>query len=517
MTTSLRVMAARGVVWSTLQNWGVRLMTAMAFIVISRQLQPAEFGLVALAMSILAVLTLIGDVGMANYLVRKPEIDRSDTNTAFWTSIALASTIALVLAATAPLLSHLFGEPGMTPLLWALCGGLVIAGAASVPTTLLKRDLAFKTLALRATTATLIGSAVAIGLALLGAGAWALIVQSLVRGSIAAVTSFAASGWRPSFTYSRDKAGTMLKFGGTLLSIDLLIQARDRGEDFVLAAVNGAATLGLWSVASRLVRIIQETGSSVVSAVATPAFAKVQGDRKRLHRGFEVSLYTTGAVMFPPLLLLAVISPDLIPLLLGRQWTQTADVAQVIALTTAFAVFTYFDRAIFIAVGRLRPEVLLVSGIVALHLGLVLLFADQGLLVLAFVLLARVVLFIPIRGYVLHRVTGMPFRAYFKVSRVLAAALTMGLLAQLSILAIDSDRALLRSLVAAGVCLLAYPPLLWLLARPVVTSIVSDLRSVRGGRRRPPPVAHEQPSADVASPHPVTKPASDVEEPIRAR
>ena len=45
MTASLRSQAARGVVWSTLQTWGIRLTTALAFIVISRQLQPAECGL----------------------------------------------------------------------------------------------------------------------------------------------------------------------------------------------------------------------------------------------------------------------------------------------------------------------------------------------------------------------------------------------------------------------------------------------------------------------------------------
>ena len=67
---SLRAATASGVAWSALQTWTVRATAAGAFIVISRQLQPTEFGLVALAMSVIGVLTLLSDSGLATFIVR---------------------------------------------------------------------------------------------------------------------------------------------------------------------------------------------------------------------------------------------------------------------------------------------------------------------------------------------------------------------------------------------------------------------------------------------------------------
>jgi O-antigen/teichoic acid export membrane protein len=482
LTSSLRTQAASGVVWSAVQTWGVRLTTALAFIVISRQLSPTAFGLVALCMSVVAVLTLISDVGMATYLIRKPSVSQSDSSTAFWTSLIMASVLATTLALGAGGISNLFDEPDMRPLLWTLAGGLIIAGAGSVPTALLKRELKFKTLAYRGTTATLIGSAVAITLALLGAGAWALVAQSLVRGLLAAVLSFAAAKWWPSRTYDRRMARKMLGFGGTVLGIDLLNQVRDRGEDFILGSVAGTVALGYWAVAGRLVSIIRETGTSVVLSVATPTFARLQHDHARLVRAFETTLYTSAAVMFPAMAFLTVMSPDLVPLILGQQWAVTAETAQIVALTTAIATMSWFDRTVFISVGRLGPEIAMVAAFAAVHVAVVAAVAHQPIVVLAWALLLKGCFLFPIRAVVLHRVAAIPYRVYRSTARVgLAAGLYLALGLTTAAL-LDEAAVALRVTAGAVVALVVYPVALWLIARPVWRSLLADLSNL--GRRR---------------------------------
>ncbi len=497
VTPSLRARAASGVLWSGAQMWLVRATTAGAFIVISRQLQPAEFGLVALAMSVIAVLQLLGDSGMATYLIRTPGLGERHRSTAFWTSMLLATLLAGALAALAGPVSALFGEPGLAPVLRWLSLGLVLTGLGSVPSALMRRDMRFKQLALRGTVATLLGSVVAIVLALLGAGVWALVAQNLVRGVVNVAITWSVVHWWPRFLLDRREARAMLTFGSKLLSIDLLLQARTRGEEFVIAGVAGATTLGFWALANRLVKIIQETGSSVVSTVATPAFAKLQDDRPRLFRAYESALYTAGLVMFPAMLLLAVTSTDLVPLLLGEQWAVTSRVAQVVALSAALTVFSQFDRAVFVAVGTLRPEVVMVSVIVALHLGIVVLLLPHGLLWVAVGLLARVVLSLPVRQVVLHRTVGLPLRSSLKAWRVLLAAVVMALLVQVSSLLLDDAEAWLRVVVALAVAAATYPVALWLVARPVVRSVLADVRGLR--RRRPAAPPAQAPSEDAVA------------------
>ncbi|WP_432561337.1 lipopolysaccharide biosynthesis protein [Kineococcus sp. SYSU DK003] len=482
---SLRQRAAAGVIWSAVQMWLVRATTAGAFIIISRQLQPAEFGLVALAMSVIAVLQLLSDSGMATYLIRTQDLTERHRSTAFWTTTALAVLLAGVLAALAGPLAHLFGEPDLAPVLRWLSLVLVLTGLGSVPTALMRRDMRFKSLAVRGTIATLVGSVVAIVLALAGAGVWALVAQSLVRGLVNVAITWSVVRWFPRFVLDRREARTMLGFGSKLLGVDLLLQTRNRSEEFILAGMGSSALLGLWSVANRLVKILQETGSSVVSTVATPAFAKLQDDRPRLFRAYESALYTAGLVMFPAMLFLAVTSPVLVPFLLGDQWAQTADVAQIVAVTAALGVFSQFDRAVFVAVGKLRPEVVMVTGIVVVHIAIVLLLVPHGLLWVATGLLLRTLVSVPIRQLVIQRTVGIPVTSTVKALRVLAAAVVMAVVVWgvdtllLHSLA-DWARLLLSAVLAGTVYLLA----LVVLARPVFRRVLGDVRSLR--RRRGP-------------------------------
>nr|WP_281372910.1 lipopolysaccharide biosynthesis protein [Kineococcus aurantiacus] len=469
--------------WTAAQMWFVRATTAAAFIVIGRQLQPSEFGLVALAMSVIAVLQLLSDTGMANYLVRSQHVDERHRSTAFWTSLVLAGALAGLLALLAGALAHLFHEDDLAPVLRWLALTMVLTGLGSVPNALLRRDMQFKSLAVRGAVATVVGSVVAIVLALAGAGVWALVAQNLVRGAVTVVITWTVVRWRPHFVLDRSEARSMLSFGTKLMGMDLLLNARSRGTDFVLAGMGSSVLLGYWSIANRLVKIIQDTGSSVVSTVATPAFAKLQGDRERLARAYSTAMYSAGLVMFPATLFLTVTSPDLVPLLLGQQWADAAQVAQIVAATAALAVFSQFDRSIFIAVDRLRPEMVMVAGIVVSHVVIVVLLVPHGLTWVALGLLARQVLSLPVRQLVIRREAGIPLRSTVPALRVLLASLVMaGALVGAGALAHGVDtwvRVVVQVLVAA----LVYPPALWLVARPVFRRALVDVRALRGGRR----------------------------------
>lgn len=483
MPSSLRADAASGVVWTAVQIWTVRIATAAAFIVLSRQLQPMEFGLVALAMAVINVLNLFGDSGISTYVQRAKSIDRVTLSTAFWTNLIISTVLAGGLALLAQPVATVFDSPDLVPVLRVLSIGLILNGLNALPSALLKRQMRFKTLAIRGTTATIAGSAVAVWMALNGYGVWALVAQSLVRSTLAVVIIWAASRWWPGFSWSSMRAKEMLSFGGQILTISLLGTIRDRGEDFVLAGTGGTTVLGLWAVANRLVRIIQEVGGAIVSSVATTAFARLQDDRPRLYRAYSASIASSGAILFPAFLLLAVISRDFVPLVLGSQWTSTGEIAQFVALATAFTVFSYFDRPVFVAVNRLRPELVLVATSVVLHLTIVVVFARFGLLVLAVALTARAAVLVPTRVIALHRFTGMPWRAWVPGLRVLAAAASMAVLAQIGLFIAADQNVWWRCAVPVGIAAVTYLPLLRLCARPTLSSIVRDVRSIRGRGR----------------------------------
>lgn len=422
----LGVNVARATYWSAIQVWLSRSMGAIAFVVLGRQLGPAEFGLVALATAVITVLTLVTENGLATYVVRKSDLSQATTDTAFWVSVSLALGLAIGVFASASALAALFDAPGLVDVLRSLSGVLVVAGIGSVPSALLRREMNFRVLALRSSVAALVGGVVAVVLALGGAGVWALVAQALSTAVVSAAILWTSTSWRPRGSFSWSEGVQIFSFGLRIMAIDLLVQSRERGEEFIIAGTLSSYLLGFWAVSTKLVKLVQDTGSQVVSAVATPTFARLQHDTDRLYRGYKVSMVATGFVLFPAMFFLAATSSELVPFVLGDQWARTAEVAQVASLTAAVGVFSYFDRSLCIAVDKLRAELILVFFIVASHIGVVLVLAPYGLRAIAYGILARQLLTLPIRQAVLHRVVGVPYSCIVPAARLFVAAAVAG-------------------------------------------------------------------------------------------
>ena len=476
---TLRDRAVRGVAWSAGQKLSVRLSTIAAFIVLSRQLGPEDFGVVALATSLIAVLAILTELGLATFLVQETELDEATTSTAFWASAVTGAGLAALLSLSGPLVADAFDAPALRVVVPVLSLSVLLSGLSSVQLALLQRRMQFRALATRQVSATVVASVVAVILALLGAGVWALVVQVLLRDAIALVVLWRASGWRPSRRFSRPALRRMSRYGGKVLGMNLLIQVRDRTEDVVIASVLGTAGLGVWVVARRILTIVFDVAVSVIATVALPVFATVKHDRSRLLRVLENSRAMTALVVLPTLGALAVLSPGLVPLVFGPQWEASADLARLLTVAATLGVLVYYDRAILLSINRAGVELAVLAGIVVAHVGVVLVAAPHGLTVLAYALMGRALLTLPVRFFVLRRVAGVPLSNYHRVGVLVLCTLLAAAVAQ-GVLLLTASWAEVLSLGAAGLVFAGvYLLTLLVAARATLLSLVDDARRLR--------------------------------------
>ena len=144
-------------------------------------LGPRDYGLFILAAGGIAILeSLFGEVA-AQTLLRQPQIDERHASTLFVTTAGCAAAVSLVLCGLARaaasmldanVLSDMFQSLALLPMLGALL---------AVPRALLLRRGRTAPFAAAATVGTAAGGAVAITLAVAGAGAWSLVAQLIVH------------------------------------------------------------------------------------------------------------------------------------------------------------------------------------------------------------------------------------------------------------------------------------------------------------------------------------------------
>lgn len=148
--------------------------------ILSRLILPEAFGVIAITTVLLGFLNLFADMGLGINIIQHPEMAKKDIDSLFSFSIVVGIILAGLTALAAFPLASFYNEN----IYYSLCPTLSIVSFFQavnvVPNSILMRDKRFKTIAIRTILCTLISGVVAVVLALMGLGVYALVIQSIV-------------------------------------------------------------------------------------------------------------------------------------------------------------------------------------------------------------------------------------------------------------------------------------------------------------------------------------------------
>ena len=349
---SLREQAARAALWSSIQTWGTQVLSTVVFLVLARLLAPQDFGLVALAGVVMALVQLFADQGFGQAIIQRRELDRRHLDTAFWISFGFSIVLAGIVNAVAGPVADLFGQPRLENVLRVLSIAFPLVGLTSVQEALFRRNLLFRTLAIRSLVAAGAGGAVGITLAVLGYGVWSLVAQLLAARGAEIVVLWSATTWKPRLSVSVAHFHELFSFGIAVVGTNLLNFLNRRLDDLLIGYFLGPVALGYYSVGYRVLRIVTNLLTVTISQVALPAFSRLQLDRARMVRAFYTATEMTSLVSFPAFVALAVLAPDIVPVLFGDRWDAAVPVMQVLAFIGILHSIYFFNDALITAVGK---------------------------------------------------------------------------------------------------------------------------------------------------------------------
>jgi O-antigen/teichoic acid export membrane protein len=478
----------RGVMWSLVQAWGGRLLSTLVLVVLARLLDPADFGLVALATVFVEFGNLMVDQGLGASLVQRREIDPVHVSTAFWTSMAFSVLAALGLAVLAVPLSSVLGEPSLAEVLVVLALVFPFNAAGSIPIALLQRDLAFASLAVRRLVAASVAGGVGVAMAFAGFGVWALVAQTLLNAAVGSVVVVVAMRFRPAMHWSRSHFRELFGFSSRVFGVETMNFATRRGEDLIVGAVLGPVSLGLYAVATRLQRLVMEVLVSALGSVAFPTFARVIHDLPRARRVYLGAISITSLFAFPAFIGLAALSPHLVVGLFGPQWAESAPLAALASLSGPVLALGFYTRGVLLAAGSAGTELRLaalrlVTRLIAVVGGLVM----GGLTGLAVGILIQSYLVAPLGLRSVSLVLDLPMREYLPVLKVpvLGSVVMAGVVVAIGVVLDGVLGDLAISAIAAAAGALTYVGVAALLDRSVVGTVVSLGRNVVGRRATP--------------------------------
>ena len=343
---------ARGLTWTVVDIWGRQGVNLLIFLLLARLLTADDFGLVALAMVFVLFAQIVVDQGLGDALIQRREVTRAHIDTAFWVAVfngTLLTVAGLVLAGP---IADLLNQPELAPILRALSLTFLMSALNSIQIALLRRELAFRSLAIRSLVAAAGGGVVGVLLAYLGFGAWALVGQLLTAAALSVLTLWWVSPWRPSFRFSREHFRELFGFGINIMGTDVLNYLSRNMDSLLIGVFLGTTPLGFYAVAHRILEVSQTALVQVTRKVTFPAFSKLQDDRDRMRRAYFRVTRAASVVIVPGYIALALVAPELMVTLFGAKWEASGPVARILFLIGPVLSVQAFSFALLNATGH---------------------------------------------------------------------------------------------------------------------------------------------------------------------
>jgi PST family polysaccharide transporter len=349
---TLRAKVARGLAWSAMRIWGTQLSSLLVFVVLSRLLDPTAFGLVALAMVFTRLIQIFLDRGFSDALIQRVELDEGHLDTAFWIGIFFSGLLAVGGVLASDLVAALLREPEIAPIIRWLSLVFLFSGLNNVQKAILRREMAFRSLAIRSIVATIVGGVAGVTMALRGYGVWSLVGLELVTGLAGVIVLWQVSDWRPGRNVSKRHFDELFGFSLGVLGTKVVEFLNRRADHLLIGMFLGTTALGYYSVGLRIVLVIQRLLVGISTSVAFPAFSKLQSDPARMRRGFYSATQYTSVIALPAFLGVAAIAPELVVLVFGPQWEPSVPVMQALSLVGVIQSILLFNNSVIKSAGK---------------------------------------------------------------------------------------------------------------------------------------------------------------------
>jgi O-antigen/teichoic acid export membrane protein len=341
---------AKGAAWMVLMRLTDRGLGLISTVILARLLIPADFGLVAMAMSIIAILEILGSFSFDLALIQNQSAERRHYDTA-WTFTVLYNTIsAIILVALAEPASVFYSDQRLVGIIYVMALSSIVQGFENIGLVAFQKDLDLSKEFLFRTAKKIVAFTVTISLALIYKNYWALVVGTLAGRIAGLIFSYLAHPYRPRFTL--EGRNELFHFSKWTLANNIIIFVAIRGIDFVIGRVSGSAALGLYTIAYEVSNLPTTELVFPIGRAVYPGYAKMAHDLSILRQGY---LDVLGAIVFfaiPAAMGILVLADPMVMVVLGKNWLEAIPLIQVLAVFGMIRACNSNSGSIYMVIGH---------------------------------------------------------------------------------------------------------------------------------------------------------------------
>jgi PST family polysaccharide transporter len=319
---------------------------------IARLVTPEDFGLVTMVTIFSLLLQNLGENGFTEYVIQKDKIDRTQLSTLFWINTSLNLTLTILFILLAPIMAWLYKEERIVHIAIFMSLSIIFGALPIQHIAMLKRKMNFFYTSTNELIAVLLSTGLAIGLAYIGFGYWAIAIRRTSQPLFMAIGGWILFPWIPGLPKKSKEIKKALKFVFNTYGNFTVSYVGRNLDKFLIGKIYGTSSLGFYDRAYHLAMLLPNQLSGSLTGIAISALSKIRSDKIAFRRYFSKILSVIAFVAIFISITLALTGKDIVIILLGEQWENAGNIFQAFAPGIGIMVIYATSGWVHLSLGR---------------------------------------------------------------------------------------------------------------------------------------------------------------------
>lgn len=332
-----------------------RLIDLVTMLIMARLLSPSDFGLIAIAMTVILILEAALELPLSQALVSMPELKESYYDTAFTLGVLRGAILCTLVFIIALPFAAFYHQKELVPLIQLLSLAPAARGLLNPRMAKFAKELNFKYEFIFELVGKVLAFILGATAALLTHSYWSIALCTVTAPIIIALQSYFVLPFKPKLTLADWRI-----FSGFLgwISLSQLVLAINwQSDQLLLGKLMPPAKLGLFSTANNITNIPMAALFSPLLRPLLSAFTLLKADPMRLRNSYLKSANAIVTIGLPLLVGQSAIAAPTIRLLLGAKWLGAIPMVHWLSLSLIPLLFGMLLTPLSMAIGETREMV----------------------------------------------------------------------------------------------------------------------------------------------------------------
>lgn len=350
--SALKTKTTHSLFWSFIDKFGQQILNFVSMLVLMNIVTPDAHGLIASLAVFTAFSTILIDSGFGRSLLNRKEVSSTEYSSIFYFNIILAVFIYLLLFFLSPLIAHLFNAHALIPISRVIFLSLVFNAFGLIHYTILVKRADFRRIMKMNMLALLIADIVAITMALMGYGVWALVLQIVLFAFFRTILLWSYSSWKPIMEFSFSWLRSFFGFSYKLMLSSMISSTVNNIYPSLIAVFYPMNQVAFFNQAKKYQEIPFLTISNTFRSVAMLILSEINEETERLKRVVRKLIKSIAFLSFPIALMMILVAEPTFYLFFQEKWLASVPYFQVLTLAGMLLPFTLIFNELFIAKER---------------------------------------------------------------------------------------------------------------------------------------------------------------------